>query len=132
MKIQVLNGKNIDVHHFVLGAVRHSVGIRCRLGQYPLKARQQPFSRRRPWTPILSQLTENRDRCEFHVATINPSASDPQGASAQSAQPRPTRPVTSVSTQGISACEPLEIMDCAPAATQRAEEGIGRLDGAIK
>src|SRR5260370_31413061 len=37
----------------------------------PLEARQQSFPSRRPWNPILSQLTENRVRCEFHVATLD-------------------------------------------------------------
>src|SRR5215831_4915706 len=97
------------------GAGRRSAGMRRRLGQRPREARQ---------TPILSYLTENRDRCEFHVATINPSASDPQGASARSARRRSTR-AHDLGFDPRHACEPLEITDCAPAATQRTEARIG-------
>jgi len=34
--------------------------------------------------------------------------------------------------RSITACEPREATDCAPAAQRSGEEGIGRLDGAIK
>src|SRR6266849_395729 len=70
-KIQALNGKDIDVHHFALLALAGAPWKFDAAWSAPLEARQQSFPSRRPWNPILSQLTENRDRCEFHVATID-------------------------------------------------------------
>jgi hypothetical protein len=70
-KIQALNGKDIDVHHFAPSALAGAPWEFDAAWSAPLEARQQSFPSRRPWNPILSQLTENRDRCEFHVATIN-------------------------------------------------------------
>src|SRR6266404_9143012 len=70
-KIQALNGKDIDVHHFALSALAGAPWKFDAAWSAPLEARQQSFPSRRPWNPILSQLTENRDRCEFHVATID-------------------------------------------------------------
>src|SRR5260370_41204333 len=70
-KIQALNGKDIDVHHFALSALAGAPWEFDAAWSAPLEARQQSFPSRRPWNPILSQLTENRVRCEFHVATID-------------------------------------------------------------
>src|SRR5260370_30386917 len=70
-KIQAWNGKDIDVHHFALLALAGAPWKFDAAWSAPLEARQQSFPSRRPWNPILSQLTENRDRCEFHVATID-------------------------------------------------------------
>ena len=119
-----------------LGAGRRCAGIRRRLGQRPLEARQQPFPRRRPWTPILSHLTENRDRCEFHVAAINPSAATHTVPGSVSAATFDTTPhdfeghdfeshdfeAHDLGFDPRPGCEPL---DCAGAATQPAEARIG-------
>src|SRR4029453_19008362 len=68
MKIQALNGNDFDVRHLALSVLRSppqefDAGL--------ISARSKPGSNLSPWNPILLQLTENRDRCEFHATTIS-------------------------------------------------------------
>src|SRR5262245_4453973 len=152
MKVQALNGNDIDVRHFVCSAPCALGSNSSWLGQRPLEdpaggcpgnlisSRRHLLSIRKR-NSILSQLTEKRDRCQSDAATAIPSATNAAHDVCLRKQPsdvrreaRDDRQLTSTSASilGITACEPLEATDCAPAAQQGAEERIGRLDGAVK
>src|SRR5260221_12953724 len=60
-KIQALNGKDIDVHHFALSALAGAPWEFDAAWSAPLEARQQSFPSRRPWNP-------NRKPCSMRVS----------------------------------------------------------------